>query len=105
MSGCPRWGRWKTASAGATRRATVRTRAAGTRRLTPRRLGTLGAHLNLEKPLGKGRLNVVHEVLKHVEGLTLVLHQRVLLAPGAVLDRVAELVQVVEVVLPPLVEH
>ena len=71
----------------------------------PRRLGALRAHLDLEEPLGERGLDVVHEVLEHLEGLPLVLHQRVLLAPRPILDGVPQLVEIVQMVLPPLVQH
>ena len=71
-------------------------------RLLSRRLR---ADLDLEEPLGERRLDVVHQVFEHLEGLALVLHQWVLLAPRPVLNGVPKLVQVVQVVLPALVEH
>src|SRR3954454_1634674 len=69
------------------------------------RPGRLGADLDLQEPLGKGGVNVVHQVFEHLEGLALVLYQRVFLTPGAVLDGVPKLIQVVKMILPPLVQH
>src|SRR5262249_36286730 len=52
------------------------------------RPGRLRAHLYLEVALGEGGLDVVHQVLEHVIRFLLVLDQRVLLAPTAVVNRV-----------------
>ena len=49
-------------------------------------------------------MDVPHQVLEHLVGFLLVLHQRVLLAVGAVLNGVSQQVEIVEVVLPFLVD-
>src|SRR5436190_11771299 len=61
--------------------------------------------LQLEPALGECRAQVVHESHEHFVGFLLVLDQRVLLAPRAIIDAVAELIEIVEVVLPLLVDH
>ncbi len=61
--------------------------------------------LQLEPALGERRPHIVHEPYEHLVGFLLVLEQRVLLPPGPVLDRRPQLIQVVEVVLPLLVDH
>ena len=67
----------------------------------PRRLGR---HLDLEELLGERRLHVPHQVLEHLERFLLVLDERILLAVGPILDRVAQLIQIIQVVLPLFVE-
>src|SRR5256885_7069888 len=61
--------------------------------------------LQLEPALGECRAQVVHEFHEHFVGFLLVLDQRVLFAPRAIIDAVAELIAIVEVVLPLLVDH
>src|SRR5438105_12710115 len=59
--------------------------------------------LQLEPALGEGGMHVPHQPDEHVVAFRLVLYQRVFLAPGAVLYRRLELVQIVPVILPLLV--
>ena len=61
--------------------------------------------LQLEPPFREGRLQIVHEADEHLVGFLLVLDERVLLPPGAVVDAFAQLVKIVQMVLPLLVDH
>src|SRR5207237_7840436 len=54
--------------------------------------------LQLEPALGEGGMHVPHQPDEHVVAFRLVLDQRVFLAPGAVLYRRLELVQIVQVI-------
>src|SRR5881409_749429 len=59
----------------------------------------------LEPSLREGVLDVAHQPLEHLERFGLVLDQRVFLPPGAVVDALAQLIEVVQVVLPLFVDH
>src|SRR6266487_257782 len=61
--------------------------------------------LQLEPPLRERRLQVLNQADEHLVGVLLVLNERVLLSPGAVVDAFAQLIEVVEVVLPLLIDH
>src|SRR6266545_3639129 len=61
--------------------------------------------LQLEPPFRERRLQIVHEADEHLVGFLLVLDERVLLPPGAVVDAFAQLVEIVQMVLPLLVDH
>ncbi len=67
----------------------------------------MAGHLYLqpEETLSKGLANVVDQVLKEVERFTLVLDQRILLATRSILDGVPQLIEVVQMILPLLIEH
>src|SRR2546427_7851649 len=60
--------------------------------------------LQLEPALGERTAQVVHQADEHLVGLLLVLDERILLAPLPELDADAQLVEVVEMVLPLFVE-
>jgi hypothetical protein len=62
-------------------------------------------HLELEEAVRERGLHVGHQVHEHLERLALVLDERVLLTPRAVLDAVTQVVELEQVVLPLLVEH
>src|SRR2546426_2397793 len=59
----------------------------------------------LEPALREGAADVVHQAHEHLVCRLLLEKKKVLLAPGAVLDRGAQLVEIVEVILPLLVDH
>src|SRR5438128_3223144 len=61
--------------------------------------------LQLEPALREGRVEVAHQADEHVVGFRLVLEQGVFLTPGPVLNRRAQLIEIVEVVLPFLVDY
>src|SRR6266566_9150579 len=61
--------------------------------------------LQLEPPFRERRLQIVHQADEHLVGFLLVLDERVLLPPGAVVDAFAQLVEIVQMVLPLLVDH
>src|SRR5439155_20632765 len=61
--------------------------------------------LQLEPPLPERGLEVLDQADEHLVGILLVLDERVLLAPGPVVDALAQLVEIVEVVLPLLIDH
>src|SRR6267154_282706 len=79
------------------------------RRCSERRRGGAAARwpdldLQLEPPLAEGRVHVMHQAHEHFIAFPLVLDERVLLAPLPVVDRRLQLVEVVEVILPFLVD-
>ena len=47
----------------------------------------------------------MHQTHEHIERFLLVLDERVFLAPGAVVDAFAELIEIVQVIFPFLVDH
>ena len=68
------------------------------------RLALLERDLRAQEPFGERVVDVLHQIHEHVVRLMLVLDERIFLTPGAVADRVAQLVEIVEVILPLLVE-
>src|SRR6266478_5303585 len=61
--------------------------------------------LQSEPPLRERGLQIVHQTDEHLVGILLVLDERVLLSPRPVIDPLAQLVEIVEVILPLLVDH
>ena len=69
-----------------------------------RRVGHRG-DLHVRHVLDEVVLDEAHHGLEHVEALTLPLGERVLLAHGAEVDALAQVVHLVEVLAPVLVDH
>src|ERR1041385_4604412 len=72
--------------------------------LTAGRGGGAYLDLQLEPALGERRLQVVHQPDEHVVRFFFVLDQRVLLTPRAVVDAFAQLVEVVQMIAPLVVD-
>src|SRR6266849_9657298 len=60
--------------------------------------------LQLEPALGERRLEIRHEPDEHLVGVLLVFDERILLPVSAQVDALAELVQIVEMILPFLID-
>src|SRR6266849_4901143 len=71
-------------------------------RSLPRRWPDLD--LQLEPALGERRLEIRHQPDEHLVSVLLVFDERILLSVAAQIDALAELVQIVEMILPFLVD-
>ena len=75
-----------------------------------RRLGTLHRRgfedqLGFEEAFSKGIREVMHQIFEHRVRVLLVLDERVLLAPRPIMNRRAQLIEIIQVVLPLFVDH
>ena len=61
--------------------------------------------MHAQEPLGERVVDVRHQVDEHRVRLLLVFEQGVFLTPRPIVNRIAQLVEVVEMVLPLLIEH
>src|SRR6266566_3070382 len=92
---------WTRESTGRPRHSTAR-RARPALPSLPRRRANLD--LQLEPALRERRLEICHQPDEHLVGVLLVFDERILLSVAAQIDALAELVQIVEMILPFLVD-